>query len=55
MTESLLREKINNLILLYKRGLNKEARIEAQMLIRNNPNSFFLHNILGMINIGLKK
>ncbi len=55
MSESLLKEKINNLILLYKKGLNQEAQIEAQKLIKSNPNSFFLHNILGMINISLKE
>ena len=50
MSESLLKEKINNLILLYKKGLNQEAQIEAQKLIKSNPSSFFLHNILGMVN-----
>ena len=53
--KSLSQEKINNLILLYKKGLIKEALVEAEQLIENNPNSFFLHNIHGMININLKK
>jgi len=53
--KSLSQEKINNLILLYKQGLIKEALAEAERLIENNPNSFFLHNIHGMININLKK
>jgi len=53
--KSLSQEKINNLILLYKKGLIKEALVEAEQLIENNPNSFFLHNIYGMININLKK
>ena len=51
----LLEEKINNLILLYKKGLIKEALVEVEQLIKNNPNSFFLHNIYGMINMNLKK
>ena len=53
--KSLTQEEINNLILLYKKGLIKEALAEAEQLIENNPNSFFLHNIHGMININLKK
>ena len=53
--KSLSQEKINNLILLYKKGLIKEALVEAEQLIENNPNSFFLHNIYGMINMNLKK
>ena len=53
--KSLSQEKINNLILLYKKGLTKEALVEAEELIENNPNSFFLHNIYGMINMNLKK
>ena len=40
---------------LYKKGLIKEALIEAEQLIESNPNSFFLHNIYGMINMNLKK
>ena len=47
--------KINNLILLYKKGLIKEALVEVEHLIKNNPKSFFLHNIYGMINMNLKK
>jgi hypothetical protein len=53
--KSLSQEKINNLIFLYKKGLIKEALVETEQLIEKNPNSFFLHNIHGMININLKK
>jgi len=55
LDKSLEQKKINNLILLYKKGLIKEALTEAEQLIESNPNSFFLHNIYGMININLKK
>ncbi len=48
--KSLSQEKINNLILLYKKGLIKEALAEAKQLIESYPNSFFLHNIHGLIN-----
>ena len=51
---SLSKEKIDNLILLYKKGQIKKALSESEELIKNNPDSFFLYNINGMIHINLK-
>ena len=38
---SLSKEKIDNLILLYKKGQIKKALSESEELIKNNPDSFF--------------
>jgi tetratricopeptide (TPR) repeat protein len=49
-----LQEKINKLVLLYKKGLFKEALLEAKLLVKKNPNISIIHNIYGVINLALE-
>jgi len=48
-----LQEKINKSVSLYKRGLFKEALIEAKSLANQYPNVSLIYNIYGIINIAL--
>ena len=50
-----LQEKINKLVLLYEKGLFKEALLEAKLLVKKNPNISIIHNIYGVINLALEK
>ena len=48
-----LQEKIDRLVLLYKKDLFKEALIEAKSLTKQYPNVSIIFNIYGIINIAL--
>ena len=50
-----LQEKINKLVLLYEKGLFKEALLEAKDLLKKNSNISIIHNIHGVINLALEK
>ena len=49
-----LQEKINKLVLLYEKGLFKEALIEAKYLVNKNPNISIIYNIHGVINLAVE-
>jgi len=50
----LLQEKINKLVLLYEKGLFKEALLEAKYLVKKNPNISIIYNIYGVINLAIE-
>ena len=47
-------EKINKLVLLYEKGLFKEALLEAKYLVKKNPNVSIIYNIYGVINLAVE-
>ena len=48
-----LQEKINKLVFLYQKRMFKEALLEADSLVKKNPNVSIVHNINGIINLAL--
>jgi len=50
---SLVIKKINKSLSLYKKGLFKEALVEANSLARQYPNNALIHNIYGIVNLAL--
>ena len=48
-----MEKEIKELIAIYSKGLNKEAFIKANILLKKYPNTPFILNIMGMINIDL--
>lgn len=46
-----MEREIKELILIYNKGLKKDALIRANILIKKYPNTPFILNIIGMINI----
>ena len=50
-----VQQEVKKLVSIYKKGLTKEAWIKAVILLEKNPNSAFILNISGMINIDLNE
>ena len=49
----LVQEKVNKLVLLYKKNLLQEALKEAKSLVNQHPDVPVIYNIYGVINIAL--
>ena len=53
-SENNFQQSIQEIIILYKNNLVKEANLKSEKLLEDNQNSFFLLNLNGIINITLK-